>query len=92
MGTALAGFRTRGGRIRKAKLRSENMLFALEPLPAGVIGFSKKIVDLTKGILSRIHEFRCEGLFSSLPRISLIFTPPRERDPQSTWTHPPAIV
>jgi hypothetical protein len=48
------------------------MTFAFLAVPAGIVGFSKKIVDFTKWILGSIsiHGFNDEELPSSLPTIA----------------------
>lgn len=55
MNTALAGFWPGGSIIREAKLRSQDVALTLHALPASMISFAEKVINLSKGILGGVH-------------------------------------
>ncbi len=58
VGTTNAGFGATGRNVTKAVLRSQNMPFTFLAMPAGVICFAEKVVDLPERVLGSIHVFR----------------------------------
>jgi hypothetical protein len=76
IGATHAGFGPGGGQVGKSQLRSQNVAFALEAMPAGVVRFSEEMVQFSKGGLCGVHGFVGEGISFSLPRNSCEFAHP----------------
>ncbi len=61
VGTAFTSFWAGRPHIPKPKLRSEDMLLALLPMPVGVVCFPKRIVRTLERVLNGTHRLK-EGL------------------------------